>query len=215
MVSGVLRVPSRLKIPRNVRFVGAVNMDETTHFMSPKVLDRAHVLQFENPLMHWSYVVTEINGNELPKTGIRIPAETFPKRSEYPAFDPANMDEVTEEILRYAQQYLTPIGIEIGVRTLRQCIHYKNQLSEVVVSDTADEMVLNNLLRQKLMPRFSFDGTKKPKGRSEDNCTSVVELFHQDVVERLPDFKMFSASSELGELIKRAHGNHDIFNYWA
>ena len=102
-----------------------------------------------------------------------------------------------------------------GSQRFKQCIHYKNQLSEVVVSDTADEMVLNNLLRQKLMPRFSFDGTKKPKGRSEDNCTSVVELFHQDVVERLPDFKMFSASSELGELIKRAHGNHDIFNYWA
>ncbi|RMG39293.1 MAG: restriction endonuclease, partial [Methanobacteriota archaeon] len=49
MLAGVLNVPAVLEIPENVRFVGAVNVDETTHYFSPKVLDRAHVLQFQSP----------------------------------------------------------------------------------------------------------------------------------------------------------------------
>jgi hypothetical protein len=39
----------QLPIGDNVRFVGTVNVDETTHFFSPKVLDRAPVLQLEPP----------------------------------------------------------------------------------------------------------------------------------------------------------------------
>lgn len=34
-----------LKLPPNLFYVGTVNIDETTHMFSPKVLDRAHVLE--------------------------------------------------------------------------------------------------------------------------------------------------------------------------
>jgi hypothetical protein len=36
MLTGALTVPPRLSIPSNVRFVGAVNMDDTTHYLSPE-----------------------------------------------------------------------------------------------------------------------------------------------------------------------------------
>lgn len=39
----------RLAIPPNVRFVGTVNVDETTHFFSPKIIDRASLLTLEAP----------------------------------------------------------------------------------------------------------------------------------------------------------------------
>ena len=35
-------------IPSNVFFVGTVNVDETTYMFSPKVLDRAHVIELES-----------------------------------------------------------------------------------------------------------------------------------------------------------------------
>jgi len=41
-------VPRRLQIPRNVFFTGTVNVDETTYMFSPKVLDRANVIEFHN-----------------------------------------------------------------------------------------------------------------------------------------------------------------------
>jgi len=39
----------RVPIGENVRFLGTVNIDETTHFFSPKVLDRAQVVAFVAP----------------------------------------------------------------------------------------------------------------------------------------------------------------------
>lgn len=214
MVSGVLSVPSELRIPGNVRFVGAVNMDDTTHFMSPKVLDRSHVIQFENPLMHWNHVATEVEGTDFPETGILIPSNSFPRRKDYPSYDPAKSDNFTNVLLNWAKNYLAPIGIDFGVRTLRQCIHYREQLSAVVSDVDVDSIALNNLLRQKLMPRFSFDGTVKPRGRTEENCAAIVDLFYLDVVEKIPDLKVFNAAKELEYLIGRAQANHNIFNYW-
>lgn len=42
----------RLKIPDNVRIVGTVNIDETTHFFSPKVLDRSNIVSLTAPALH-------------------------------------------------------------------------------------------------------------------------------------------------------------------
>ncbi len=39
----------RIPLGPNVRFLGTVNIDETTHFFSPKVLDRAQVVAFSAP----------------------------------------------------------------------------------------------------------------------------------------------------------------------
>ena len=40
-------IPSTLALPPNLYFVGTVNVDETTHTFSPKVLDRAFTIEFE------------------------------------------------------------------------------------------------------------------------------------------------------------------------
>jgi len=40
-------VPRALKYPRNLFVIGTVNVDETTYMFSPKVLDRAHVIEFQ------------------------------------------------------------------------------------------------------------------------------------------------------------------------
>ena len=39
-------VPPRLPLPRNLFIIGTVNVDETTYTFSPKVLDRANVIEF-------------------------------------------------------------------------------------------------------------------------------------------------------------------------
>ena len=40
-------VPQEFKMPENVFIIGTVNVDETTYMFSPKVLDRANVLEFK------------------------------------------------------------------------------------------------------------------------------------------------------------------------
>lgn len=39
-------VPRKLRLPKNLFIIGTVNVDETTYMFSPKVLDRANVLEF-------------------------------------------------------------------------------------------------------------------------------------------------------------------------
>lgn len=39
-------IPSKLKLPTNLFLIGTVNVDETTYMFSPKVLDRANVIEF-------------------------------------------------------------------------------------------------------------------------------------------------------------------------
>ncbi len=41
-------IPKRIKVPPNLFFTGTVNVDETTHMFSPKVLDRAFVMELHD-----------------------------------------------------------------------------------------------------------------------------------------------------------------------
>src|SRR5690606_18782970 len=38
-----------IELPHNLRVVGTANMDESTHSFSPKVLDRAFTIEFDDP----------------------------------------------------------------------------------------------------------------------------------------------------------------------
>ena len=44
-----------LTLPKNLFIVGTVNVDETTYMFSPKVLDRANVIEFDT-LLAWNYM---------------------------------------------------------------------------------------------------------------------------------------------------------------
>jgi|GEM_PF-1272358 len=44
----IVAVPRRIRVPPNLFFTGTVNVDETTYMFSPKVLDRAFVIEFND-----------------------------------------------------------------------------------------------------------------------------------------------------------------------
>lgn len=61
MLSAVMTMPSSIKMPANVHIIGAINIDETTHYLSPKILDRAHIMRFESPLLsNWDEILEEV-----------------------------------------------------------------------------------------------------------------------------------------------------------
>ena len=47
--------PPDIKIPENIRFVGTINKDETTKSLSPKVIDRAFVIELNNRIKESDY----------------------------------------------------------------------------------------------------------------------------------------------------------------
>ncbi len=62
-------VPASLQLPPNVFVVGTVNIDETTHAFSPKVLDRASVIEFNDVLIHHALSGAD---DAVPQGGFRL-----------------------------------------------------------------------------------------------------------------------------------------------
>jgi len=62
-----IKVPKSIKIPNNLFVIGTVNIDETTYMFSPKVLDRANVIEFSTiPVKNYmlnEHYPEELNGN--------------------------------------------------------------------------------------------------------------------------------------------------------
>lgn len=63
-------IPRQLVVPRNLFFTGTVNVDESTYIFSPKVLDRAFTLEFnEVDLESFGAGATE---SDAPSRGLRL-----------------------------------------------------------------------------------------------------------------------------------------------
>src|SRR3546814_19248598 len=55
-----MRMPTSITLPENVWIFGAVNIDDTTHQLSPKVLDRVQVVRLRNPMLaDWDAIAAE------------------------------------------------------------------------------------------------------------------------------------------------------------
>ena len=164
--NSIMNTPSKYKFPANVRIIGAINIDETTNFLSPKILDRAHIIKFDNPL---SYSYAGIK-NEIAESGIddnvaRVPVKLMVtelgNRAEYPAFD--EDDEFAAQVLPLIRNYLLPLGMEFGFRAIRQGLNYRNIM---VHNGESSQIVLNNFILHNLM--------KGVKICFSSNCPSYI-----------------------------------------
>ena len=94
------RIPEEIRIPRNVYVTGTINVDETTHEISPKVLDRAYVLVLGTD---WAFY----------SSNPRLKAELGETFSELLAEGGA---------IRRAAQALEPAGLGFGYRTAEDIV---------------------------------------------------------------------------------------------
>ncbi len=88
--------PGKFRIPDNVRFIGTINMDETTKSLSPKVVDRSYAIRV-GVLHNQAREELQEEVDELPKLeSCTIPADNF--RPLNPAsLSGGSLDEDLEE----------------------------------------------------------------------------------------------------------------------
>ncbi len=152
----ILLVPSKISLPKNLFIVGTVNVDETTYMFSPKVLDRANVIEFRataDDIAAFLDAPSAVNMDMLAGKGAAFGA----------AFVTAAADEVqltgetaTKLKARLAEIFaaLAPIGAEFGYRTayeITRFTYYHDNLTGAgwQFNDALDAQVL-----QKLMPKL-------------------------------------------------------------
>jgi energy-coupling factor transporter ATP-binding protein EcfA2 len=214
MLAGVIGIPSTITIPKNVRIVGAINIDETTHYLSPKILDRAHIMKFKSPLLtDWTAIEQEINDYNLDDVSkpVRLSVDELGVRESYPNFTPSN--EFCRLFTDFNREHFHPLGVEFGMRTIRQGLNYLALFKEV---NPDNQLALNNFLLHKVLPKFTFDGAK-PIG-DLDKLTHIERVFLAQVEDKLLELSVadeFSAIQAIRDIAEAAKVNDDVVNYWA
>ncbi|AWP29481.1 DUF3578 domain-containing protein [Paenibacillus sp. Cedars] len=139
-----------LSIPDNVYLIGTVNMDETTHPFSKKVLDRANTIEF-------NYIdLQQYPSLEPQDEGAPMPVHNSFLRSEYLQlidvyFDYTELVHATTEKLVKINHILEEIHSHVGFRIRDSICFYMvyNQRYELLSNDEAFDLQL----LQKILPR--------------------------------------------------------------
>lgn len=215
MLSAVMTMPSSIKMPANVHIIGAINIDETTHYLSPKILDRAHIMRFESPLLSdWNEILEEVvdYGFDDVSKPLIFDIQSLGYRANYPKFDPK--DPFCELFISLNKEFFHKLGIEFGMRTIRQGLNYLNLLKDV---NDDDEIAVNNFLLHKVLPKFTFDGNKQVGAQTK--LELVERVFVERLKQLLPNHEtysdIFSSVNTLENVVSDAKANDGIVNFWS
>jgi len=214
MLSGVISTPSSIKFPPNVRIIGAINIDETTHYLSPKILDRSHIMKFKSPLLtDWSKINEEVSsyGFDDVTKPLSFGIEELGSRNPYPKFDIKN--KFCQLFVEINREHFHPMGVEFGMRTIRQGLNYLNIFNEF---NSSYDQAVNNFLLHKVYPKFTFDGNKEVGNVKKSDLLYGIKSTLEEAInfEEIKD-EEFSARNELSEIISKAEANDWIVNYWS
>ncbi|MFY0657493.1 MAG: AAA family ATPase [Neptunomonas phycophila] len=213
MLQSYLSTPAKLVLPNNVRIIGTINVDETTHYLSPKILDRAHLMRFSSPLLtDWDEIEQEIESFDLDMSlPICFQSDELGMRQPYPAFD--RSDALMGKLLYLTKEYLDRLGIEFGMRTVRQARHYQNALTPF---GATDEVVFNNIILHKVLPKMMFDGEKQvDRDLLRKDLLASLKEYLRGELPNIAGSPVNSCIDELDRVIRNAESNDWVVNYWS
>lgn len=157
--AGERSVPQRLRIPRNVFFTGTVNVDETTHMFSPKVLDRAFTLELNDvDLDGWALGETAgpgvTNRLDLPELEAQMRWHGQPGAEEWRDFGEL-LEGRLRETVTGLNSALSPWGYHFGYRVAGEIASFvllaHRQGAE---SEKSLWAALDLALLEKVLPKF-------------------------------------------------------------
>lgn len=179
----ILKFPSTIKIPANVHFIGAINVDETTHYFSPKILDRVHIVKFDNPLLFEEQVNSYFEYKEIEKEllPVYVHPSLFSERKPFPAVNNQELAYITNILKDINKNFLLPLNIDFGIRSIRQSINYADLNRHSYDDGNAFDISLNSIINQKVLPRFIFDGNEVTNlGKSKSEIANDLCVFLKD-----------------------------------
>jgi 5-methylcytosine-specific restriction protein B len=158
-----LEVPGRLALPSNLFIIGTVNVDETTYMFSPKVLDRANVIEFR---VHADQMATFL---AAPASSVRMEnlkgegahyAEAFVARAKLDAnLDPEIGLQLQQNLMELFEP-LAEVGAEFGYRSAKEIARFVAIHRELRGEGWNYKDALDAQVMQKLMPKLHGSARK-------------------------------------------------------
>ena len=149
-------VPSSIVLPPNLFVVGTVNVDETTYMFSPKVLDRANVIEFRvgsEQMMGFLEDPKGIQLEQLAGQGVRF-AEAFVDASQHPA----KLEAVDRQKLRDVSMLFFDVleqhGAEFGFRIANEMSRFISSHRRLSTEAWSFEEAMDAQVVQKLLPKL-------------------------------------------------------------
>lgn len=152
--------PGVLRYPENLFVVGTVNIDETTYMFSPKVLDRANVIEFkpeENSVLDL-FVNPADNENINPASDGT--AEAFEKMAVLIRAGKSNLEvDILVEIqsvFKRIYEIVEKSGYEFAYRTVREIRQYLSAAYELTEDKETFDFysIIDEQLIQKILPKI-------------------------------------------------------------
>src|SRR5688572_7751102 len=118
-------IPPTITLPDNLFIIGTVNIDETTYMFSPKVLDRANVIEFrvnESEMKNFLSGNTIVDFDVLIGKGIKM-SEDFLTKARNKALTLQIGYEISEDLISFFKELKT-VGAEFGYRTASEITRF-------------------------------------------------------------------------------------------
>lgn len=158
-----------MTIPSNLFFTGTVNMDETTYRFSPKVLDRANTIEFNeidlikprkkpDPTSKISDLIDLFKKHFL-NDNVRLKAAE-PKKyqkaesEEYQEWETKNWTEYVDFLHRINKEALEEQNLHFGYRIRDEILRYMYFAETLSSNDFTTENALDFQIKQKILPRI-------------------------------------------------------------
>ena len=169
MDSANTRIPKEIGWPKNLFIIGTVNIDETTYMFSPKVLDRANVIEFRitpEEMKNFFNSSTDIDMNKLfvdgdkSKGGIgQDMGDSFFQLASEKAIIKIPEIEGDNNILNKFFVELQNVGSEFGYRSAMEMELLITKLGSDCLNDENGNSLENNAkidiaIMQKLLPKI-------------------------------------------------------------
>ncbi|MBH0174252.1 AAA family ATPase [Fictibacillus sp. 23RED33] len=139
-------------LPSNVYIVGTVNMDETTHPFSKKVLDRANTIEFNRvQLDHFAFLEDLEEQEPLSIENQSLAGDFLHLKDAYK--DNMELIKMVTEVLVDINKQLEGIGAQVGYRVRDEiCFYmiYSEKDNLLTFKEAMDQSIL-----QKILPRIS------------------------------------------------------------
>ncbi|MFV0231879.1 hypothetical protein OBK30_02300 [Empedobacter falsenii] len=169
-------IPQTISWPKNLFIIGTVNIDETTYMFSPKVLDRANVIEFkldEDDLKSFLAEPKKVDLSQLTSEGAAM-ASSFITLSKQN--DTASNEVLNETLVEFFKE-LKMIGAEFGYRTAFE-IHLLFAQFSKIDSSLSDEDKIDFAVMQKLLPKLHGSRSKIVK-----SLEALIRLCLKDATE--------------------------------
>ena len=138
--------------PKNLFTVGTINVDETTYAFSPKVLDRASVVEFR---VSSDSICMDYPKQRPIRRADSVIASAFLERAlgdevQWPG------REGIYSAMQSVHQILFKHGAEFGHRVVRESVRFASMMGEVGLTDMPT--ILDHILVQRILPKLEIPG---------------------------------------------------------